>query len=210
MSEALATSTLSRDEARFLTDEVKHDAERLWRKLVELYDGGAHLALGYSSWGSYFEAEFGGSETKAYRLLQSGRVMSQLPIGSRAPANESVARELAPLLDAPETLREAWAEASANGAPTAADVRGVVARHRPTLSLPLDEETLARQQRETLIRELDRAVYSLESPASAAAAEAQRLLAEGDPGPFTPSRFDRVAEYASAFARALREAGIDG
>ena len=56
----LTIATLSRDEARSLTDEVKRDAERLWRKLIELYDGEAHIALGYASWRSYYAAEFGG------------------------------------------------------------------------------------------------------------------------------------------------------
>lgn len=207
----IAVARMSEGEARSLTDEVKQDAERLWRKLVELYDGGAHLALGYSSWGAYFETEFGGSRSRAYQLLSAGRVLETVQhAGLPAPANDRQAVELAPLLDEPETLREAWAEASANGTPTAAQVREVVARHRPTLTIPINEELLARQQRETLIHVLDRAVYALESPPSAAEAEVRRLLAEGDPGPFVPSRFDRVAEYATAFARTLREAGVDG
>jgi hypothetical protein len=88
----LAVAHLSRDEARSLTDEVKSDAERLWRKLVELYDGGAHIALGYRSWATYFEAEFGGTDTSAYRLLQSGRVLNQLPNGQLTPSSERVAR----------------------------------------------------------------------------------------------------------------------
>lgn len=117
---------LSKGEARKLTDEVKGDAERLWQKLNELYEGGAHLALGYSSWGAYFKAEFGRDASYAYRLLQSGRVMAQLPIGSR-PANEAQARELAPLLNDPPALEEAWAEVTElTPEPTAAAVREVV------------------------------------------------------------------------------------
>ena len=107
----LAVATLSRDEARSLTDEVKLDAERLWRKLVELYEGQAHAALGYSSWGAYFEAEFGGSRRRGYELLNAGKVLdsvrnSALPL----PANEAQANELAPLLAQPESLRDTWAE----------------------------------------------------------------------------------------------------
>ena len=33
-------------EARSLTDEVKRDAQALWEKLLALYEGGAHAALG--------------------------------------------------------------------------------------------------------------------------------------------------------------------
>lgn len=209
---ALAMSSLSKAEARSLTDEVKHDAERLWRKLVELYDGKAHLALGYSSWGSYFKSEFGGSRSRAYQLLDAGRaleIVSQSTTVDSLPRNEAQARELAPLLSEPDRLRDAWREASANGAPTALAVREAVATR---IAVPLDDDLLARQQRQTLIDNLDRCVRGMELSASHARAEAARLLrdGDGDPGPFTPSRFERAAEFAIAFANALREAGIDG
>jgi hypothetical protein len=35
-------------DARRLAEEVKADAQRLWAKLLSLYEGGAHIALGYS------------------------------------------------------------------------------------------------------------------------------------------------------------------
>lgn len=44
---------LSSGEARRLTDEVKADAAKLWQKLLRLYNGGAHTALGYASWETY-------------------------------------------------------------------------------------------------------------------------------------------------------------
>jgi phage N-6-adenine-methyltransferase len=128
MSE-LAVSTLSREDARALTDEVKRDAEALWRKLVELYEGGAHLALGYSSWGDYFAREFGQSERRGYQLLDAGRVLESVNNCSVAPTNEAQARELAPLLDKPEELRETWAEVrELHPEPTAANVREAVSR----------------------------------------------------------------------------------
>lgn len=46
-------------EARRLTDQVKRDAQALWRKLIELYEGGAHTALNYTNWHEYCKAEFG-------------------------------------------------------------------------------------------------------------------------------------------------------
>lgn len=125
----LTQATLSVTEARSLTDEVRDDAERLWRKLVELYEGEAHVALGYGSWGAYFKAEFGGGRSQAYRILDAGRVARELhsPIGERQPIRESQARELVPLLDEPRKLREAWAEAvDLHPEPTAADVRAAV------------------------------------------------------------------------------------
>lgn len=129
---ALSVSALSPGEARSLTDEVKGDAERLWRKLVELYEGGAHGALGYSSWGAYFKTEFGGSRARAYQLLEAGRVMEALESVQHVglPKNDRQAKELAPLLKTPDALREAWAEVvEHHSEPTAADVREVVARH---------------------------------------------------------------------------------
>lgn len=133
MSTLPAVATLSRDEARSLTDEVKHDAERLWRKLVELYEGGAHEVLDYDSWGAYFKAEFGGSKSKAYQLLSSGQIVKELERGAvsdlKLPANHEQARELRPLLKQPEVLREAWAEVTElHSEPTAKDVREVVSR----------------------------------------------------------------------------------
>lgn len=126
----LAERVLSREEARSLTDEVKQDAEALWLKLVELYEGGAHLSLGYSSWGSYFGAEFGGSRSRAYELLNAGKVLDVVRnsgLGSVLPANEAQANELAPLLKQPDVLRETWAEiVEQHPDPTAVLVREVV------------------------------------------------------------------------------------
>lgn len=125
---------LSRAEARSLTDEVKGDAERLWRKLVELYDGNAHGVLGHKSWGAYFKAEFGGTQSKAYQLLSAGQVVKELqgaPFSDlRMPANQEQARELSPLVKQPEKLREVWSEVvEEHPEPTAKQVREVVQRH---------------------------------------------------------------------------------
>lgn len=126
---------LDADEARRLTDELKADAEALWAKVVALFERGAHTALGYSSWGTYLETEFGKHRRTAYRLLDAGRVVSALSdqlVTGALPANEAQARELAPLLDAPEQLREAWAEVvDLHPKPTAAVVREVVRRKLP-------------------------------------------------------------------------------
>lgn len=109
------------------------------------------------------------------------------------------------LAEIPEPdFEQAIEQASENGQVTATAVR--------RLAVPVSEELLAKQQRQTLIDGLDRAVKAMELSASHARAEANRLLADGDgdPGPFTPGRFERVAEFAIAFANTLREAGIDG
>jgi hypothetical protein len=95
------------------TDEVKADAQKLWAKLLSLYEGGAHTALGYTSWADYCRQEFRMSNGHSYRLLQAARVVNQLPIGSypqvtsQVLESEAIARELAPLLSNPQALDEA-------------------------------------------------------------------------------------------------------
>ena len=112
MNEQALVPVLGPSEARRLTDEIKRDAEVLWQKLVELYDGGAHTALGYSSWQGYCEAEFGFGRSQSYRLLEAGRVAELVPHGGM---NERQARELAPLLrdEGENAVAEVWSEARA-------------------------------------------------------------------------------------------------
>lgn len=95
-----ATVTLSKDDARALTEEVKADAAALWQKLLALYEGEAHTALGYSSWGKFFEEEFGRSGNLGYKLLKAARVRDSLESvvpGSTDGMTERHARELSPL-----------------------------------------------------------------------------------------------------------------
>jgi hypothetical protein len=158
---------LSRDDARAMTDEIKYDAEQLWLKLVELYNGGAHRALGYRSWRAYCAAEFQMGEKAAYRLLGAGQVMDDLHSGVRSevrpngqtsrpplPTSEAVARELRPVHGehGPAAVREAWEQAvqEFGPKPTAAQVRDVVQREgappkppRPTPSWVARARTLA-------------------------------------------------------------------
>jgi phage N-6-adenine-methyltransferase len=116
---------LSATDARALTEQVKDDAAALWAKLLELYEGKAHIVLGYSSWGAYYKAEFGESGRHGYRLLKAAEVVGELPSDPRV--TERIARELVPLTNEPEELRDAWREArTLHGVPTAAEVRDVV------------------------------------------------------------------------------------
>jgi hypothetical protein len=133
----VSQATLGPAEARRLTDEMKRDIQALWLKLNRLYEGGAHLALGYDSWGQYMQLEFGvGSSSQAYRLLGAGRVMDVLlphsPNGEWPPPNEAQARELVPLLrdgEDDDVVVEVWNEVRARFGDdvTAEKVREVVA-----------------------------------------------------------------------------------
>jgi hypothetical protein len=127
----VVSTRLTADAARVLTDEVKADAVALWSKFRRLYEGDAHAALDYSSWGAYYEAEFDQSANYGYRLLKSAEVMEQLPIGNSRPSSEAVARELAPALR-DNKVEEVWEEVVAEYGPepTAAQTRGVVRKHQ--------------------------------------------------------------------------------
>lgn len=126
------THTFTADEARKLTDRIKVDAVKLWSKLLDLYDGGAHTALGYASWGDYYVTEFGQSQPMAYRMLDAARVANVL---DHSPIGESVARELASVLKdhGTEVVRSIYQEAvEAHGPkPTAKQVRQVVRKRYP-------------------------------------------------------------------------------
>jgi N6-adenosine-specific RNA methylase IME4 len=119
--------------ARALTDRIKEGAENLWRMLLEAYEGGAHTALGYSSWGAYFEAEFGCRKSKAYQLLEAGRVVRAIDANSAIAERptESQTRPLAPIAKtAPEGAARIWeAAVEEHGDPTAADVGRMVEEH---------------------------------------------------------------------------------
>ena len=123
---------LTESAALALVEEVKADIKALWLKFLLMYEGGAHLALGYTRWGDFYAAEFGGPRDETgghgYRLLRSARVVERLPIDNR-PTRESVERKLVPLLPYPESMRGAAAEAFAlHGDPTADQMKEVAAR----------------------------------------------------------------------------------
>jgi hypothetical protein len=151
------TAPLSADEARALTDEVRRDAEALWAKLLRLYDGGAHTALGYGSWREYARAEFGFSKTNAYRLLEAGRVVEALPEGPR-PTATAVTDALA-AAGGPEAQRAVWAEAVERHGerPSATQVRAIVAERagqsRPRDSAPTPTAELHLLSDEALVAE---------------------------------------------------------
>jgi len=153
MSALVEKSTLTAEAARVLTDEVKADAAALWSKLLQLFEGGAHKALGYSSWGAYYEAEFNESGSRGRQLLAAARVIRALDAGpevtngnsSTTPPSERVARELVPVLrEDPERVEEVWAEVVREHGPepTASQVREhVKPRHNGNLAVHFSSAT---------------------------------------------------------------------
>jgi hypothetical protein len=188
VSEALARQPLTETEARRITDQVKRDAEHLWQRLVLLYEGKAHEALGYSSWGAYFEAEFGGTKRRGYQLLEAGRVLETVQnFALPSPANDAQARELAPLLGSPEELREAWGEVvELHPGPTAADVRAVVRNRTSGAKAPVatDPRFLVSRALDRLEVELEKHESDLDNTYKKSVAELLRRKADRlDPPP---------------------------
>ena len=132
---ALVGLQMTAEEARSITDDVKADLVALWTKLYWLHKGNAHLSLGYSSWGAYYEAEFGESPKRGDQLVRAAKVVEALrDTNVSLPRSESVARELVPVLNAEgeEAVEEVWGEVVAEHGdkPTAVQVRTVVKERR--------------------------------------------------------------------------------
>lgn len=140
----------------------------------------------------------------ADRYVRAAEVHAVInPIGLPGPANEAQARELAPLLPVPETMREVWNEAVAKyGDPTSAEVRELIQSRSPVATI--GPELAAQRTRRLLVDELDRALCAMEGPPSIAIEEFSAVMAGGGLGPLTAERFERAAVYAETFARELR------
>lgn len=116
MESVIAKPQLDKDEARTLVDEVKGDVQKLWNNLLTLYEGGAHIALEYDSWGEFFEEEFGQSRRQGYHLIDAARVVRAIEDSSARSCTEQKpnleqTRALAPLVKkAPEIAQQVWAE----------------------------------------------------------------------------------------------------
>ncbi len=131
--EEAVSEKLEESAARALTDRIREGAENLGRMLLEAYEGGAHTALGYASWGAYFEAEFGHKKSKAYQLLEAGRVVRAIDANSAIAERptESQARPLAPIAKTdPQGAARIWeVTVEEHGDPTAAEVSRKVEEH---------------------------------------------------------------------------------
>lgn len=109
--------------ARLLTDQVRDAADNLLDRVLALYEGAAHTALGYTSWGAYWTAEFGQHRSRGYQLLKAARAVGELPQSTTvdSPPNERQMREL---VRVPEAKRADVMQAAAqSGRPTASEIR---------------------------------------------------------------------------------------
>jgi phage N-6-adenine-methyltransferase len=96
--------------------------------LAAIRDGRLYRESGYTRFEDYCRQRWGWSKTHANRQIEAACVAASLTPMGVTPASERQTRELAPLRDEPEKLREAWSEAleRSGGDPTAKVVREVV------------------------------------------------------------------------------------
>jgi hypothetical protein len=82
----------------------------------------------HSSFENYCEERWGFARNYANKLVAAAEVVAIVePTGTTVPTSERQARELAPLRDEPEELREAWPEVvERHPNPTARNIRDVV------------------------------------------------------------------------------------
>ena len=135
MTQAVTQPTVTADEARAMTEDVRADARALWRKVLDLYEAGVHLALGYPSWNTYWSAEFGQSGSRGDQLVRAGRVVRALEAAEVEvlPRNDHLAGELIPVFRvAPQDLPDVWTRAVelGKGQPTRHHIAQVVEPYR--------------------------------------------------------------------------------
>jgi hypothetical protein len=144
MSNLISGQPMDRYEAKAKTDTVKRDLGHIWHNLAEIYQRQGHLALGYATWHEYMAAEFDIRQSRAYQLLDAGRVIAAIEahstiVESPLPANEAVARELTRVDDPAEAWRDV---VELNGdKPTAKQTRAVVQER--TLKNPATDKQLS-------------------------------------------------------------------
>ena len=123
---------MTAEEARRIIDQIRTGLENVRSLLLDLYEREGWKALGYGSFVECAEAEFCASKSQAYRLLDAARLDLILsPIGENGALPESHLRELKPVIDEPEAVRQIVAEVREEKGQlaTAADTRGKVDRH---------------------------------------------------------------------------------
>lgn len=158
---------------------------------------------------TYCNEKWAMGRSYANKLILAAQVGTTVPI-----ATERQARELAPLLDEPDHLREAWAEVVAlHPEPTAAQVREVVERHRPFLPIQTEEQRQAAAEKQlrwaATLNVLDGLLhFDREAVAAQARHEAallDPLVAATRGESITPARLRRASAWASLLADALEE-----
>lgn len=123
--------------ARELTDKIKGGMHQMSLLLLEAHDRRAWSALGYQSWSEYVRCEIKVSRSRAYELLDHGRVLRALASAARVSGIPDIspyaANQVRPYLD--QLVQEIRAQAAGLAEPGALDVVvEVVERFRTRLN----------------------------------------------------------------------------
>jgi len=159
-SETLPIVLMAADEARACVTAINDHLTGARAKLLDLYEREGWRALGYDSWRSCVETEFGQTQTRLYHQLDAALVERNLMQGAQETKDsrslETIAPEqhlptdtIRPLARlAPEQQRPAWdaARELAGGAtPTAKQTQNVVAYVRERVAEGVPVETAINQ-----------------------------------------------------------------
>lgn len=71
-------TTLTEDEAKQLTNDIKATTNALYVLLKRAHDTRAWSALGYKSWTQYIETEFDFSRARSYQLINQAQVIEEI------------------------------------------------------------------------------------------------------------------------------------
>lgn len=140
VSRAAAGRRMTKSEALALNAQIRATARGLWQLVAEAYDRKAWQALGYASWKDYAAQELQVGESRAYQLVDTGRVMKVI---SEAAGSEDVfetvlvtARETAKIKPHMSTFKKELRAALKDGMDPAAAV-GVAIQALPMASPPV-------------------------------------------------------------------------
>lgn len=133
---ALEQTDRSLEELESIIERGLETFVEVGQALLEIRDGRKYRERKFMTFEDYCKERWGFRRETADRYIRSAEVVAVInPIGLVPPSNDAQARELAPLLDDPRILTEAWTEvqerAAAEDKPvTAALVREVVEQKR--------------------------------------------------------------------------------
>lgn len=129
--------TVTEEEARALTEEIRAAVEGVWVLLVRAHETKAWKALGYERWADYISGEFHKGRQWSYQLLDQAIVITEIEVASGVYADayisQQVAREIKPLL--PEVTEQIRARLERGDEPEAA-VKETIATAREAAAKP--------------------------------------------------------------------------
>ncbi|MBB6011903.1 hypothetical protein HNR59_001248 [Aquamicrobium lusatiense] len=152
MAQKSPATQLTKAEASALTERIRGHIDAAWADITKAYEGKAWKALGYSSWGDYVKAEFDMGRSRAYQLIDQGRVIRALSdaVGEKVSTfvdiSEATAREIK--ADLPAVTAEIRERVEQGEAPETAVAEAVAAARA--------EKERQREERKAQQAEFDR------------------------------------------------------